>query len=558
MTENSILQKVQNVTDLISKKEKDDNDINGMMQNYTDSLHEISLFLDCSNVESLLFCAIFYKTITEGYASNREIAEFIKCGPYDLLKLKPDITSLIKKKIILKKETRRFGKEEAYFVSEDLINAITKSIKPKPEKAPKDLYELADKLMKLFQLKGMSELNGENLLTELERFELVCPDFAVYALMKELNLSQHEKAVLIRIVVEVIQGSATCDLYETIENLFDQVHIAFEVKRLFSFKKTKLITENYLEFDENFYKSERRVKLTAKSLNRIFGSDVSLMQIQGKSTGHFIRISHKDISAKELFYNEEERKSVYFISECIKKERYKELIDGLKKKNMPAGITALFHGYPGTGKTETVYQLGSKSTRDVIKVDISSIRDKYVGESEKRLKNVFDDYKKLCEKNEHIPILLFNESDSLFSKRMNVGHSVDQMNNVMQNILLEELENFNGILFATTNLTINLDKAFERRFLFKIKFKKPSVEAKAKIWQSKIEGLTDDNALFLARDFNLSGGEIENIARKTIIDSLLGERVVGIEKIAEYCRSEKIEKVKSNPIGFVRTVETHN
>jgi SpoVK/Ycf46/Vps4 family AAA+-type ATPase len=119
-------------------------------------------------------------------------------------------------------------------------------------------------------------------------------------------------------------------------------------------------------------------------------------------------------------------------------------------------------------------------------VDISEIRDKYVGESEKRLKAVFETYRNSIKHFEQVPILLFNESDALIGKRINVNNSVDQMNNAMQNIILQELEDFRGILMATTNLTSNLDEAFERRFLFKIKYAKPSMGAKKSIWKSKL------------------------------------------------------------------------
>ena len=119
-------------------------------------------------------------------------------------------------------------------------------------------------------------------------------------------------------------------------------------------------------------------------------------------------------------------------------------------------------------------------------------------------------------------------------------NAVDKMENSLQNIILQEMEKLDGILIATTNLTENLDKAFERRFLYKIKFGKPSLEARCNIWKSMIPSLTEDEALILADSFNLSGGQIENVARKRTIDSIIKDEDPSIDEIIAYCNAEKI------------------
>ena len=108
----------------------------------------------------------------------------------------------------------------------------------------------------------------------------------------------------------------------------------------------------------------------------------------------------------------------------------------------------------------------------------------------------------------------------------------------MQNIILQEIEDFDGILIATTNLTCNMDEAFERRFLYKIELKKPEREVKAKIWSSMLKKLSTDDALTLASHFDLSGGQIENVARKRTIDYILSGKYATLDEIETYCRSE--------------------
>lgn len=125
-------------------------------------------------------------------------------------------------------------------------------------------------------------------------------------------------------------------------------------------------------------------------------------------------------------------------------------------------------------KTVSKLRLESKMDREIMRVDISQVKSMWFGGSEKRVKRIFNDYRSFMEECAKIPVLLFNEADAVFSKRMEVNSSnVAQTENTMQNIILEELETFGGIMIATTNLTDNLDAAFERRFLFKIGFARP-------------------------------------------------------------------------------------
>lgn len=211
------------------------------------------------------------------------------------------------------------------------------------------------------------------------------------------------------------------------------------------------------------------------------------------------------------------------------------------------------HGAPGTGKTATAYELASQTGRDIIQVQVTDFKDKYVGESEAKLKNIFDRYRLCCMNSEVAPILLLNEGDAILSKRTtNVERSVDQMSNALQNILLEEMEYLDGIMIVTTNLTTNLDSAFERRFIFKIQFDKPNKNVKAHIWESMIGGLDAKDSMTLAELYDISGGEIENIARKTIMEYAITGQKPDLQMINKFAREEKLA-FKSRPVvGFGR------
>jgi len=219
---------------------------------------------------------------------------------------------------------------------------------------------------------------------------------------------------------------------------------------------------------------------------------------------------------------------------------------------MNTGITVLLHGAPGTGKTETIYQLAKKYKRSVYKVEISETKSMYFGESQKQVKQIFTNYYSFKKTQKICPILLFNEADAIIGKRKTAGSSsVADTENAIQNILLEELENFDGILFATSNLIENLDSAFERRFLFKVKYEKPSIENATKIWRNKIPNLSVKEAMQLASKFFYSGGEMENIARKSIMDEIVFGTKPNFDRIVSFCENEKWNSQNSKmQIGY--------
>jgi SpoVK/Ycf46/Vps4 family AAA+-type ATPase len=193
----------------------------------------------------------------------------------------------------------------------------------------------------------------------------------------------------------------------------------------------------------------------------------------------------------------------------------------------------------------------------VVQVDIAASKSKWYGESEKRVKDIFDRYRRLvrwCRKEKHrVPILLFNEADALIGKRMEFGdhaRSVDQTANALQNIILQEIENLEGILIATTNLTSNMDAAFERRFLYKIEFEKPAAHARRAIWQSLMTDLDETAAAELSKRFDFSGGQIENVARKRTVERILAGGEVPLDTLIDFCKDETLAAENGTAIGF--------
>ncbi|EAI0052636.1 ATP-binding protein, partial [Campylobacter jejuni] len=189
--------------------------------------------------------------------------------------------------------------------------------------------------------------------------------------------------------------------------------------------------------------------------------------------------------------------------ENILKQQDKKVLErlhswGIKSnKNIEAKI--IFYGPAGTGKTMSALAMAKSMKKSVLSFDCSKILSKWVGESEQNVRKIFDTYKNIVQTCKQSPILLLNEADQFLSTRVDGSSGSDKMHNQMQNIFLEQIERFSGVIIATTNFLESLDSAFSRRFDYKIEFKKPDFKDRLKIW----EKFLPKKALF-EKDFNIN------------------------------------------------------
>jgi SpoVK/Ycf46/Vps4 family AAA+-type ATPase len=152
-----------------------------------------------------------------------------------------------------------------------------------------------------------------------------------------------------------------------------------------------------------------------------------------------------------------------------------------------------------------------------------------------------------------LPRGFFIEADAVIEKRRNLGEDYSgpgQTENAIQNIILQEIEDLNGILIAATNLAQNMDAAFERRFLYKIEFEKPGIETRRAIWEALIPDIAGDSVQELASRFDFSGGQIENITRKITVHQVLHGVMPSSEDITRFCCAEHWGRRSANKIGF--------
>ena len=332
-------------------------------------------------------------------------------------------------------------------------------------------------------------------------------------------------------------------------------------KNYIQYMRREILTESWAPIAEGLIENagggmvdfNPELKLTPKGFNYFLKElDPEMLQFLRSRLGkvNVPMMQPKDIQKVDLYFNPDFAKRIDRMSTILMPQKFAEFQASFPKNAKMKGLTLLFHGGPGSGKTETVLQLCRKTKRPLMKIEVTDFQSKWVGESERKLKQIFTDYKSACERMEVAPILFLNECDQIIGKRVGIRNSVDQMNNALQNILLEQLEQFQGIMIGTTNLTKNMDEAFERRFAMKFQFESPNETAKVSIWKSAIKGLRQQEAIALVKQFDFTPGEINNVARRFMVENLLGLEKSRLQTLQELCETEHYERNHTSNIGF--------
>lgn len=245
--------------------------------------------------------------------------------------------------------------------------------------------------------------------------------------------------------------------------------------------------------------------------------------------------------------------------ENILKQQDKKVLErlhswGIKSnKNIEAKI--IFYGPAGTGKTMSALAMAKSMKKSVLSFDCSKILSKWVGESEQNVRKIFDTYKNIVQTCKQSPILLLNEADQFLSTRVDGSSGSDKMHNQMQNIFLEQIERFSGVIIATTNFLESLDSAFSRRFDYKIEFKKPDFKDRLKIWEKflpKKALFEKDFDINILSNYELSGAQILMVVKNTALKVAVSKD--GVFKIQDFIESIQKELNssfdKSKVVGF--------
>lgn len=495
--------------------------------------------------------ALFIESSAAGDKSDfSEIARYVDCNNVQVLQYKGDVDDLVRKGVLRMIKNHIMG-DCGYAVYPGLLESFAKdeAFQRKSYKNATGI-EFFHYVYDITHLRYEEELSTEMMLIELNRLIDENPQLSFVKGLTEEKMSVSDRALLCHMCRHLILcGTAKLPISH-MTFLFDASHQRHEFGWSMSAGQHFLVREGWVEnaFSDGL-KDNEEYQLTAKA-KEVLLKDYDIKLNENKS---YDVLESDGIATKTLFFANDVEQQINSLTELLGEENYHGICDRLKQRGLRQGFACLFYGEPGTGKTESVLQIAKKTGRDIMQVNISEVKSMWVGESEKNVKAIFSRYRAVAKQSRRVPILLFNEADAVIGKRMEgADRSVDKMENSIQNIILQEMESLEGIMIATTNLVQNMDAAFERRFLYKVKFNKPELSQRTNIWQSMMPRLSLETAVKLASQFDFSGGQIENITRKCDIESILyGDEYITDEKIMQYCQEEKIVKMGKPRIGFV-------
>ena len=481
--------------------------------------------------------------------SWKKMGNYLNCSRLQMMTYTDEIEEMVKKRWFVRRATHELGGLfEGFALARGLITALRHNKVFVPEKIDGlSEQDFVDKLESHVD-KDMNDRLTEFRDCEEWMVELCKANPHLPLCHEVLRFDDiHIQSLLLMIVFDYAQweGSDGEGLtMETINDIYPEEYDCDYLRQELREGTHPLIQGGYIEYKcKEGMADNEQYKLTAKAKHELLSAYKPSHSKCRRYRNNYNRMlkSHDTIKAKELYFNDSEQQQIDRLTSLLSPDNFPSIQQRLEEQGMRKGFACLFYGGPGTGKTETVLQIARQTGRNIMQVDIAGMRDKFVGESEKNIKAVFARYREICQNSEVQPILFFNEADALINKRTeNIEHSVDKMDNAMQNIILQEIEDLDGILIATTNLTSNLDSAFERRFLYKVEFHKPDTTVKSKIWRSMLKDLSDADAMQLASHYDFSGGQIENIARKRTVDYILSGKYASLEQLEDYCRAEQL------------------
>ena len=515
------------------------------------NLEYISNILGVTPLQAALF-AHFLNRANDTYINMETVADSLKVSSIQLIQYMDEFDELEKKKLIC---ARRDGKSILYRVPLDVINSLRKGARYEPNPHTNLSFgEFFSVLDSLFEQRADDELTFSMLCDEIKTLLENNAELEFVRRIKSLPLSDFEdKALLIFFCHLFVNNDDDLVGFHDLDDIFRENTIHRRIIYALRDGGHILLENGLLENANSSGFGDRDFfRLSARAKEDLL-SEINIHERQARDKKGII--TPESITARELFFNKKETEKLGELKSLLEKNNFEQVLKRLEESGLRRGFACIFYGPPGSGKTESAYQIARETGRGVMAVEIAETKSMWFGESERRIKEIFDRYRAHVEAaakaKDLTPVLLFNEADAVIGKRIEITtSSVAQTENAMQNIILEEIEKLNGILIATTNLTKNMDPAFERRFLYKIEFTKPAPAVRRKIWQSIVSGISEENAAALSELFEFSGGQIENIARRHVVEKIITGEPPSFETMRAWCDDELFARKRGGGVGF--------
>ena len=477
--------------------------------------------------------------------STRRILSHFDMDNEDLFDIKDDIEILIKKGFVKQTRVERTDNlYNSYFkVNQLLIDMIFRNEEIEFEKLKNNGYtfpQFSGHMCRINRYKILKHQSREDVynsiveqedrnenLREIKTLRLMIPDVKdrlviYYLINKQVNNEE----------TEIKTFSMIVDVYG--------ISNSITANKQFMDKNSQVQIQGLVEMV-----GDSKIQLSSKSkdlfLNNQDNPDIE--KVENIDTSHYY-IKYDSILERKLYFNSNLQRELNILETLLRKDNFNEYQRTMRLSgNRNEGVSILLYGPSGTGKSSIVDQIAKSSKRDIFQVDLSVVRSKWWGDSEKNIKKIFTEYEEICRKSDNTSILLFNECDALLGKRNNAGDDRhDIVEATMTNLLLELFEKNKGIIIGITNLEQNLDPAFIRRFTMKYLIDKPDRNAVKSILKSKMDFLTDREIEIIANRHSLTGGMIDNILQKCTINRIITKSNPSVGEILDMCDDEIIKK----------------
>ena len=540
-----LLTAVENIDNLAAKSELNDEFFDKVAP-FADYISEMMGI----NSEQSVMLALLISHSDDNCVSMKELSNSLDCSTARLLRYTNYIDDLEKLGFIVQGRPRYREARNYYRIQPEIINAFKRNEKYVPRNlSGLTCYELFDEFDLIFQMRSDEELTYDGTVERIEHLLDCNKNLQFVSKLRSYEFKPEDEILLILFACILVNKNGDKVICRDFSFLYERREFN-NIKSTLQRGSHPLHNKKLIEFtnSDGFINNDTYC-LTKHAKDELL-SEINITRCNARGRNDVIKT--EDIAAKNLFFSDKVSRKVDELANLLENSQYEQIRKRLRDEKFRCGFACLFYGAPGTGKTETVLQLARRTGRDIMQVNMAKIKSMWVGESEKNLKRVFDEYREKVKECDVAPILLFNEADAVIGKRSENGErSVDKMYHTMQNIILQEMETLDGIMIATTNLAQSFDRAFERRFLYKIKFDKPTLEARMSIWREMIPTLTEDEVRTLAGKYEFSGGQIENIARRHAIGKILhGDAENILNELLDICNDEKIETKEKKTIGF--------
>jgi AAA+ superfamily predicted ATPase len=519
------------------------------IEEYNNELKIVCDFFDVEPKTGVLLSVIICDQLIGEVRYIHKVFKNIGFSSLEIISLNNQIKDLVKRSW-LKQSNKTYpyaneikSNQTEYIISQHILNAVLFFDKELIEnERPLDFTDGLIKLRNYMKHLVDSNLYEDEMYDGVQQFLW---DFKENTFLKEITESQEllveEKLILFWLSSEYIFDREEFDLDAVCDFLGFENNFIYNFKQRIKNDKSTLFNTNYLSFVNPELADFSSITYGDKMLDLLTKTCVKVEQKKIKHKFCQL-IQPDDIEFKNLYFNAKQQQDITKIIDMLSPKNYKKMCENFKSHKMKEALSLLFYGLSGTGKTELVRQIAKKHNRILLMVDIASIKSMWVGESEKNIRRVFREYAEALKICDLAPILFFNEADAILNKRRKIESSSDQMLNSMQNILLQYLEDFEGIFMATTNYINNLDDAFDRRIFYKKAFELPDENTRFQILQDLFPEWPSDWIKDIASDFELSGSQIQNIKRKLLVDSILFD--------IDYSNKELLVNYIEEELGF--------